>query len=130
MDEPARDAIIREALAPLDAFMAALNAGDEAGVNAAFHFPHVRIAGGTVTVFPDPGDYRLEGFLARAGDGWAESRWNRRRPVHVAADKVHFDVRFSRHRADGSLIAAFDSLWVVPRIGGRWGIQARSSFAP
>ena len=83
-----------------------------------------------MAVFPDPGDYRLEGFLARAGDGRAGSRWNRRRPVHVAADKVHFDARFSRHRADGSLIAACDSLWMVPRIGGRRGIRARSGFAP
>ena len=40
---------LSEALAVLDAFMAALNRGDEAGINATFHFPHVRLASGKVT---------------------------------------------------------------------------------
>ena len=63
---------LREGIAVLDTFMAALNRGDEAGVNASFHFPHVRLASGKVTVWQAPGDYKLEGFYARAGEGWAE----------------------------------------------------------
>ena len=61
---------LKSALASLDAYMAGLNRGDEAAVNAACNFPHVRIAGGKVVVWQKRGDYRLDDFHARAGDGW------------------------------------------------------------
>lgn len=127
MDEH-REAV-EGALRATDAFMTALNARDEAALNAALHFPHVRIASGGVHVWEKPGDYRMDAFLARAGDGWDSSRWDFRTPLHADPDKVHLDVQFTRLRADGSAIGAFRSLWVVAHIGGRWAIQARSSFA-
>ncbi len=109
--------------------MSALNRRDEAAVNRVLHFPHVRLAGGRVTVWDTAGSYRLDDFLARAGDGWHESRWDERAVVHAGADKVHLAVQFSRWRADGSLIGRYRSIWIVTRVGGAWGVQARSSFA-
>ncbi|MBM3621155.1 MAG: hypothetical protein FJX20_10740 [Alphaproteobacteria bacterium] len=130
MSGPAADSeAIDAAMATLDAFMAALNARDEAGVNRAFNFPHVRLASGTVTVWERAGDYRLDAFVARAGDGWRESRWDERRVIHAFADKVHLAVQFSRWRGDGTLIGRYPSVWVVTRQAGKWGVQARSSFA-
>jgi len=120
---------LKEAMAALDAYMAGLNRGDEAAVNAACNFPHVRIAGGKVVVWPKHGDYKLEDFLARAGDGWARSRWDERTPIHVGSDKVHFAVEFSRWRKDGSELSRHKSIYVVTRQDGHWGVQARSSFA-
>ena len=120
---------LKEALAVLDAFMAALNHGDEAGVNATFNFPHVRLAKGKVTVWQEPGDYKLEGFYTRAGEDWARSQWEERAPIHVGSDKVHFAVEFSRWRTDGSELGRYKSIYVVTRQDGRWGVQARSSFA-
>ncbi|HRD79019.1 MAG TPA: hypothetical protein PK264_24320 [Hyphomicrobiaceae bacterium] len=119
------------ALAVLDRFIAALNQRDEAAINATLNFPHVRIASGRVAVWQSRGDYTIEGFLSRvSGDGWARSAWTRRDVIHAGADKVHIDTEFSRFRADGSLIASFTSIYIVTRVDGRWGIQARSSFAP
>jgi hypothetical protein len=46
------------------------------------------------------------------------------------ATKVHFDVVFSRYKADGSKAATYQSLWIVTKKDGQWGVQARSSFAP
>jgi hypothetical protein len=120
---------VAAALAALDRFIAALNRRDEAGVNAALHFPHVRLASGAVRIWEAPGSYRIADFLGRAGDGWHESRWDERLVVHAGADKVHLDVQFSRWRADGSLIGRYRSLWIVTARDGRWGVQARSSFA-
>ena len=117
------------AMAALDSFMAALNRRDEPALNAALHFPHVRLASGTVRTWETPGSYRIADFLGRAGDGWHESRWDDRRVVHAGPDKVHLDVQFSRWRADGSLIGRYRSLWIVTARDGRWGVQARSSFA-
>ena len=114
----------------LDAFMTAFNASDAAGVNDAFNFPHVRLASGTVTIFEKRGDFTLEGFESRTkADGWHRSAWDYRNIVQANSDKVHFDVQFTRYREDGSVIGAYKSLWIVTRIDGRWGVQARSSYA-
>jgi hypothetical protein len=120
---------LASALGALDDYMAALNRGDEAGVNAACNFPHVRLAGGKVAVWEKRGDYKLADFLARAGDGWARSRWDERTPIHVGEGKVHLKVAFSRFRADGSSIGRFETIYIVTDQDGHWGVQARSSFA-
>jgi hypothetical protein len=120
---------IAAALATLDRFMVALNGRDEIALNDALNFPHVRLASGKVTTWETPGSYRIADFLGRAGDGWNESRWDERTVIHAGADKVHLAVKFSRWRADGSLIGAYQSIYVVTLVDGKWGIQARSSFA-
>jgi hypothetical protein len=50
--------------------------------------------------------------------------------VHSGADKVHVAVVFTRFREDGSVLAKYDSLYVVTKQGEHWGVQARSSYAP
>jgi len=120
---------LENALGALDDYMAGLNRGDEAAVNAACNFPHVRLAGGKVVVWHNHGDYKLQDFRARAGDGWARSQWDERTAIHVGQDKVHLKVRFSRFRADGSVIGRFETIYIVTLQAGHWGIQARSSFA-
>lgn len=122
-------AAVEAAMAVLDRFMDALNARDEAALAATMHFPHHRFAGDVFTVWRRPEDYSMQGFLARAGDGWARSAWDFRRVVAAGPSKVHLDVQFTRYRADGSVMGRFRSLWVVSRLDGRWGVQARSSFA-
>lgn len=121
---------IAAAHAVLDRFMAAINAQDEAGVNAAFNFPHVRFASAKVTIFEKRGDFRMETFRTRVDkDGWARSSWDKRQIIHAGPDKVQFDTQFSRWRADGSRIGAYQSIYIVTRVDGHWGIQARSSYA-
>ncbi len=79
--------------------------------------------GGKVGVWQNSGDYKLADFKARAGDGWHHSTWDERTPIHV------LKVKFSRWRKDGSLIGTFETIYIVTRLDGRWGIQPRSSFA-
>ena len=113
----------------LDAFMKAFNARDLAAFEATFSFPHVRFASGKVTVI-NPGFHRPEMFTTGALADWDHSAWARRDVIHAGADKVHIDTRFNRYRKDGSVIGGFDSIYIVTRVDGRWGIQGRSSFAP
>lgn len=121
----------REALAAINAYMDAFNARDVAGTDAALHFPHARLASGTLRILEQPGSNPPD-FFERfsAATGWAYSCWDYRRAVQSGPDKVHFAVQFTRYRADGSTIGHYPSLWVVTRRGGRWGVEARSSFAP
>lgn len=122
---------VTAAMKALDDFMAALNAHDEDGINAAFNFPHVRFASNQVATFEQRGDYTFAGFQQRtSAEGWHHSAWDFREPISAGPDKVHLDVQFSRWREDGSLIARHRSLYIVTRLDGHWGIQSRSSFAP
>ena len=82
-----------------------------------------------VTVI-NPGFHRPEMFTTGALADWDHSAWARRDVIHAGADKVHIDTRFNRYRKDGSVIGGFDSIYIVTRVDGRWGIQGRSSFAP
>jgi hypothetical protein len=113
----------------LDAFMTAFNARDIPAYEATFNFPHVRFASGKVTII-NPGYHKPEMFTTGSLADWDHSAWARRDVIHAGADKVHIDTRFNRYRKDGSVIGGFDSIYIVTRVDGRWGIQGRSSFAP
>ena len=121
----------QEALGALTQFMDAWNARDLEGMDAAFHFPHVRIASGRIHVLENPA-VRNDDFFDRFIEqtGWAYSLWDYRRAVQSTDDKVHFAVQFTRYRADDTPIGEYPSMWIVAKIDGRWGVQARSSFAP
>jgi hypothetical protein len=121
-------AAVSAALAVLDRFMAALNAGDEPALLATLHLPHHRLAGGRMRVWDQPGSY-LGDFRTRAGADWHHSQWGFRNVIAVGPAKVHLDVQFTRYRADNSVIGSFHSLWIVTEYGGRWVVAARPSFA-
>jgi hypothetical protein len=120
---------VAAAMACLDAFMAAFNARDVAAFDATFNFPSIRLASNTLTII-EPGYHRPEMFEKGPLAEWDHSAWERRAVIHAGADKVHLDTRFTRFRADGSVIGGFDSVYVVTLEDGRWGVKARSSFAP
>ncbi|MFK3740841.1 hypothetical protein [Massilia sp. TN1-12] len=115
----------------LDRFMEALNRYDAAGMDATMHFPHLRLADGKFTVYEAPGCNPMDLFdRLRKEDDWKYSRWGRRELVQYHGDKVHVALSYTRYREDDSVIGVYDSLYIITRVGGRWGIQARSSFGP
>lgn len=120
------------ALAVMDAFLAAFNARDEAAWADTLTFPHVRMASGTVLVYPD-----REAFIAAMDldafaetTGWRRSTWDDMQVVQSSPEKVHIRVRFSRFDEHDALMASYDSLYIIEPADGRWGVRARSSFAP
>jgi hypothetical protein len=124
-----QDASVAAAMHCLDDFMTAFNARDLKAFEATFNFPSVRLASNTLVVI-EPGYHKVEMFARGALKDWHHSAWERRRVIHAGADKVHIDTRFTRYRADGSVIGGFDSIYVVTCENGHWGVKARSSFAP
>lgn len=118
------------AMAVLDAFMTAFNARDMAAWEATLNFPHFRLADGTLTVLDRAGTRSPKLFDALARTGWDHSAWLSRSVVQSGPDKVHIATVFARYRADGSELARYQSLYVVTREQGHWGIRGRSSFAP
>ena len=127
----APDATAAACIATLDRFMAALNANDAAGMDAAMHFPHIRVANGTVVVYEKPGGNSMDLFeRLKKDDGWHHSVWNERRIVQRDERKVHMALTYTRYREDGSTIGVYESLYALTFADNRWGIQMRSSFGP
>jgi hypothetical protein len=119
------------ACAAMDGFMAAFNAEDADAIRTRwFHFPHVRFHSGKVSVMQRPEDFHnLVWSRSGQSEGWTRSAWDYVEPIDAGPDKVHFRVRFTRYRADGSAIGSYRSLYIVTFQDGRWGIQGRSSWA-
>ena len=122
-------AAIAAAMSCLDDFMTAFNARDVKAFEATFNYPSVRLASGKLAII-EPGYHHPGMFDQGALKDWHHSAWERREVIHAGEDKVHIDTRFTRYRADGSVIGGFDSIYVVTRENGHWGVKARSSFAP
>ncbi len=112
----------------LDEYMAAWNKKDLEAWERTFHFPHYRLASGKMSVLEKPGEQDATQIWQAITD-WHHSKWDRRRIVHASADKVHVDTKFTRYRANGSIIGSYESLYVLTKEGGRWGVKLRSSFA-
>ena len=120
---------IAAAMRCLDDFMAAFNARDLKAFEATFNFPSIRLASNALTVI-EPGHHTPAMFETGALKGWSRSAWDRREVIHAGPDKVHIDTHFIRYDQGGEEIGGFDSIYVVTRQAGHWGIKARSSFAP
>ena len=121
----------KEARAPIEAFFKAFNARDNEALKKTLHYPHVRIneAGG-VNVWRDASEAGTNFDGLTRSEGWAKSSLDSVTMRQHDDVKVHFEVVFSRYKADGTKYATYQSLWVSTKKDGAWGIQARSSFAP
>ncbi len=119
-----------DARGAVEAFFAGFNARDIEAIRAALHYPHIRLASGRIMTANQSSDYEIPFDRLAEYEGWHHSTLDRCEPIHEGPDKVHFDVCFSRFHEDGTLYATHQAVWVVTRIDGHWGIQARSSFAP
>lgn len=119
------------ARAPIDAFFKAFNARDNEALKRTLHYPHVRInEQGRVNTWPTAADAATNFDALTRSEGWARSSLDSVTMRANDAVKVHFEVVFSRYKADGTKYATYQSLWIVTFQDGGWGVQARSSFAP
>ena len=118
-----------EVMRLLDEYMTAWNRKDLVAWERTFHFPHYRLASGRMNVLDRPGMQDAARVWASAGSDWHHSKWDRRRIISASPDKVHVDTKFTRYRADGSKIGTYESLYIVTKEDGRWGVKLRSSYA-
>jgi hypothetical protein len=118
----------------IEAFFEAFNTHDGEAYVKSLHFPHIRInAEGQVNIIREASEQPpLENALTylASHEGWHHSTLDQVERVQESGNKVHFKIRFSRFKADGSLYAVHHSLWVVTQKNNQWGVLARSSFAP
>ena len=121
------------ATAALEAFFAALNSGEDQDLFDTMHVPHVRISGNGVAIYNTREDLEndyLKGFSARAGDSWHHTVLESIEVLHSSESKVHLFIHWTRYDKGGGRLVSHQALWIMTKINGHWGAQARSSFAP
>ncbi len=119
-----------EAGAAIELFFEGFNAEGDSITRRALNYPHVRIASGTVRVIESADHFKTPFDLLKQREQWHHSTLDAADVIHEGSEKVHFALRFSRYREDGERYVTYEAIWIVTHIGGHWGIQARSSFAP
>ncbi|MCH8332799.1 hypothetical protein IIC65_02605 [Candidatus Sumerlaeota bacterium] len=108
----------------------AFNGHDSDGYYATFHYPQVSVsAGGALRISESPPEGGMNFAALAEREGWHHSVLDSASVLDAAADKVHFDVRFTRFKADGSAYSKYRGLWIITRRDGRWAVQVRS-FMP
>lgn len=110
----------------VDDFFAALNARDLDAARKALHYPHVHFAGHEVKVWNNPMDFQIDFDALTAAEGWHHSTLDLCVMRQSSDDKIHFEIQYSRHNAGSGRYATYQSLWIVTRKEGRWGVQCRS----
>ena len=118
----------KEVLKVLDDYMNTFNSKDAKAWQTTYQFPHYRLASGKMSVL-ESATLDSTVFIKLQQSGWDHSKWDHRNIIQASDSKVHVDTRFSRYRADGSLIGAYESLYIVTKENGKWGVKFRSSYA-
>lgn len=130
-DQTRHSGAVDAAMTVLDEFMLTFNRRDIDAWSSTLNYPHVRFASGSVSVWEDRAAFASgRSFDALAAIGWDHSHWLSRKVVLAAQEKVHIATVFQRFNSDNESIGTYESLYIVTRVDGRWGVQARSSLAP
>ncbi len=123
MQQSEQEAGARKAI---DDFIAALNARNLDAARRALHYPHVHFAGNEIRIWNCPDDFYIDFDALSAAEGWDHSTLDLCVARLVSPEKAHFEVQFSRQNADSERYATYQSLWIVTRKDGHWGVQCRS----
>jgi len=122
-----------QALRVVEEFVATSTLPDVEAHAQTFNFPHVRIAGGTVTVWQNLTEWRQTYPAYVASIVESERAYvvvDRTDVIQSSDSKVHIAAQFTRYDRTHTKLATYQTLYVVTCVEGHWGIQARSSFAP
>lgn len=119
------------AMTAMDDFMLGFNARDPQAWAASLNYPHVRFASGTVTVWDSAEEFeKTRAFESLPRSGWDHSHWLTRDVILVSESKVHIATKFARFNSENETLATYESLYIITKVDGHWGTQARSSLAP
>jgi hypothetical protein len=115
-----------EAMVALDRYLETWNSRDAATWATSLHFPHVRPGPGAFEMTRSPEEYaKGVSFEATLKTGWHHSEWVTREVLQIGADKIHAAGTWRRYTADDKPLQSSDITYIITRIDGRWGVQAR-----
>ena len=112
---------------PYYEFFRADSAKDAKAWAAVMSYPHTRVsATGNSPYYETPEDYAARAsWTVREATGWVRSVGVDPIRIHESADKVHLAGGWTRYNAKDEPILRNRVTYIVTRIDGSWGIQAR-----
>ena len=112
---------------PYYEFFRADSAKDAEAWAAVMSYPHTRVsATGNSPYYETPEDYAARAsWTAREATGWVRSVGVDPIRIHESADKVHLAGGWTRYNAKDEPILRNRVTYIVTRLEGSWGIQAR-----
>ena len=112
----------------LDRFIETFNSRDADAWAASLSYPHVRVSpfSRTSTSSPTARHY-ADAVTYETADamGWHHSAWDDKHVLAVSPNKIHASAQWCRYNAAGERILPNNVSYVITKIDGRWGIQAR-----
>ena len=127
-DAPVEDEedILGAARATVLGYMEAFNSSDGDGTGSCLNYPHLFLVGGNVIEAKNAVEAKPNFEQMRESENWRFSTFDSLEPSIVTANKVHWEVVFSRWHPDGTRYWTVPALWVTTKVDGHWGIQLRS----
>jgi len=114
-----------DARGALESYFEAFNEADNDALQGYMNYPHAFVgANGSIRVMDERFDINFDRM--NEDEGWHHSTLDFAQSFLVKEDKVHFNIVFSRHRADNSAYRTVEGLWIMTRQDGHWGLSLRS----
>ena len=115
----------KDARQALDDFFVAFNAADNDALQNYSNYPHAFVgSNGDIRIIEDRWEANFDAMRER--EGWHHSTLDSARAFILKEDKVHFEIVFSRHKADGTTYRTVPGLWIMTKQNGKWGLSLRS----
>lgn len=118
--------LILGAIKCLDDFGEQFNSQNLEGMDNFLHFPHYLLSGNELIVWETRGQLPETFFDDLKEQGWNMTVTQKREVILISRDKVHFKVKYTREREDGTVISEHENVWIVIYKDKRWGIFLRS----
>ena len=114
-----------EAKLALQQFMQAWNSADNSLIQATVNYPHVTHAPVGLIIANQAEEFVTD-FEVLKGQGWASSRFDKIITRQSSAEKVNFEVEYSRLNTAGEVYSRGYVFYVVTLQDGHWGMQYRA----
>jgi hypothetical protein len=124
-NEP-NECFVEGAIKCLDNFGDQFNAENLEGMDDFLHFPHYLLSGNELIEWKTRGQLPASFFDDLHEQGWKRTVYRCREVILVSPDKVHFRMKYTRERDEGTIITEHENIWILIYKNNKWGIVFRS----
>ncbi len=126
------DRIKLEATTAIYNFFAAFNAADTEALSEVNHVPQAMLVNDFFVYAEDRSSPLVNPDFPqmRENENWTHSTAEDIEVIHAMPGKVIFQLEFERFNTNGEKYAIVPALWVLTKVGDKWGIQYRSLMTP
>tara|TARA_B100001540_G_scaffold153457_1_gene135869 strand:+ start:498 stop:929 length:432 start_codon:yes stop_codon:yes gene_type:complete len=114
----------------IEKFISAFNARQYQLMSDLLNYPHIRFANGKAWILSKEEFLKSQQNVTKLlnKEDWSHTEIKNIETINSGEEKSHFKVHFIRFNSKNNEIHDFESLWIITKVKGKWGIQFRSTF--